>query len=170
MHPHVPPPSSLTQQVSALRERLESQYGEGQGRAERALLAHARSHLAELERLTGALSGPDPAHPEVTPLGDAEWDLVRDEASWSAGMFRIFARAPKEGPLTLDQLPGALHPQDRHLVSRLLTEALVDGRPIDARFRLQLADGTVRPVHCVGAPRFTEDGCVQALWLALRAR
>ncbi|RAG80331.1 hypothetical protein DN069_38695 [Streptacidiphilus pinicola] len=174
MHPHLPPPS-LTQQVCALRERLETEYGEGQDRAERALLAHAHSHLAQLERLTGALGeqaaeGTDDEAAEATLLGDAEWDLVRDEVAWSTEMFRIFARAPQDGPLTLDQLPGVLHPEDRHTVSRLLTEALVDGRPIDAEFRLRLADGTVREVHCVGAPRFADDGCVQAVWLALRAR
>ncbi|SEL94420.1 PAS domain-containing protein [Streptacidiphilus jiangxiensis] len=169
MHPHVPPPS-LTQQVSALRERLDSEFGTGHDRAERALVAHAHSHLAELERLTGALGGPAPSLADTTLLGDAEWDLVHDEVAWSAEMFRIFARAPQDGPLTLDQLPGALHPEDRHAVARLLTEALVDGRPIDAEFRLQLDDGTVRPVHCVGAPQLAEDGGVHAVWLALRAR
>ncbi|WP_052440875.1 PAS domain-containing protein [Streptacidiphilus anmyonensis] len=185
MHPHLSPPS-LAQQVSALRERLETEYGEGQDRAERALLAHARSHLVELERLTGALDGPtrtdpdtDPATghetdhgtaPEAVLLGDAEWDLVHDEVAWSDEMFRIFARAPQDGALTLDQLPGALHPEDRRAVARLLTDALVDGRPVDAEFRLQLADGTVRPVHCVGAPRFTDNGCIHAVWLAVRTR
>ena len=173
MYPHVPPPS-LTQQVSALRERLETEYGEGQDRAERALLAHAHSHLTELERLAGALGDPvadaEVTDAEATLLGDAEWDLVHDEVAWSAEMFQIFARAPQDGPLTLDQLPGMLHPEDRRTVSRILTEALVDGRPIDAEFRLQLADGTSRPVHCVGAPRFADDGCVHAVWLAIRTR
>jgi hypothetical protein len=169
MHPHVPP-SSLAQQVFSLRERLEREYGEGRDRAERALLAHAHSHLAELERLAGALGGPGTTDTDTTLLGDAEWDLVRDQVAWSSEMFRIFARAPQDGPLTLDELPGALHPEDRRVVSRLLTDALVDGRPIDAEFRLRLADGTVRPVHCVGAPQFTADGCVHAVWLALRTR
>jgi hypothetical protein len=167
MHPHIPPPS-LAQQVCALRERLEKEFGEGRNGAERALLAHTHSHLAELERLTGALSDPALTDPEATLLGDAEWDLVHDKVTWSAEMYRIFARAPQDGPLTLDQLPGALHPEDRRNVSRLLTEVLVDGCPIDAEFRLQLADGTVRPVHCVGAPRFADDGCVHAVWLVLR--
>ncbi|WP_042365368.1 PAS domain-containing protein [Streptacidiphilus neutrinimicus] len=169
MHPHISPPS-LAQQVSALRERLETEYGEGQDRAERALLAHARSHLVELERLTGVLSCPTGADPDAVLLGDAEWDLVHDSVAWSPEMFQIFARAPQDGALTLDQLPGALHPEDRRAVSRMLTDALVDGRPIDAEFRLQLADGTVRPVHCVGAPRFTDNGCIHAVWLAVRTR
>ncbi|MEY9872426.1 PAS domain-containing protein [Streptacidiphilus sp. MAP12-33] len=169
MHPHIPPPS-LAQQLCELRERLESEYGSGQDRAARALLAHAHSHLSELERLTDALGEPARHPAGATLLGDAEWDLVHDEVAWSAEMFRIFARTPQDGPLTLDQLPGALHPEDRHTVARLLTAALVDGRPIDAEFRLQLADGTVRPVHCVGAPQFADDGGVHAVWLALRAR
>lgn len=167
MHPHVPPPS-LARQVSVLRERLEKEYGEGQDRTERALLAHAHSHLAELERLIGALGDRDASHTRATLLGDAEWDLVHDQVAWSAEMFQIFARAPQDGPLTLDQLPGALHPEDRRAVSRLLTDALVGGRPIDTEFRLQLSDGTVRPVHCVGAPQFAPDGCVHSVWLAVR--
>ncbi|WP_042381386.1 PAS domain-containing protein [Streptacidiphilus melanogenes] len=156
------------QQVSALRDRLETEYGEGHDRAERALLAHARSHLVELERLTGALSGPAGTDTDAVLLGDAEWDLVHDAVAWSAEMFQIFARTAQDGPLTLDQLPGALHPEDRRAVSRMLTDALVDGRPIDAGFRLQLANGTVRPVHCVGAPRFADNGCIHAVWLAIR--
>ncbi|MEY9845901.1 PAS domain-containing protein [Streptacidiphilus sp. MAP5-3] len=180
MHPQLPPPS-LPQQLAAVRAQLEASIADCRDRSERALLAHACSHLAELERCTAALTldapvarpasghggGPGAAEGGAL-LGDAEWDLVHDAVDWSAEMYRIFARAPHEGPLTLDQLPGALHPEDRRTVSGLLTAALVDGKPIDAEFRLQLGDGTVRSVHCVGAPQLAADGYVEAVWLALR--
>ncbi|MBF9069930.1 PAS domain-containing protein [Streptacidiphilus fuscans] len=179
MHPELPP-SSLPQQLAVVRAQLEASIADCQDRSERALLAHACSHLAELERCSTALSfgshtsaSSAASTPAVdgeggTLLGDAEWDLVHDAVDWSAEMYRIFARAPQEGPLTLDQLPGALHPEDRRAVSGLLTAALVDGKPIDAEFRLQLGDGTVRSVHCVGAPQLAADGYVEAVWLALR--
>ncbi|WP_370094077.1 PAS domain-containing protein [Streptacidiphilus sp. MAP12-20] len=151
-----------------MREQLEAAFGATTDRAERALLAHARSHLAELARVVDALTHPDAPLNGASLLGDAEWDLVHDRVAWSAEMYRIFARAPQDGPLTLDQLPSALHPEDRRAVSGLLTAALVDGKPIDAEFRLQLGDGTVRAVHCVGAPQVADDGGVHAVWLALR--
>jgi hypothetical protein len=151
-----------------VREQLEAAFGATRDRGERALLGHARSHLDELARVVEALTGTQAPADGAALLGDAEWDLRNDRVAWSAEMYRIFARAPQEGPLTLDQLPGALHPEDRRAVSGLLTAALVDGKPIDAEFRLQFEDGTVRTVHCVGAPQVADDGGVHAVWLALR--
>ncbi|MFC5905902.1 PAS domain-containing protein [Streptacidiphilus monticola] len=188
MHPHLPsgpseplgPEASLPAQLHRLRAQLATALGTDaaepdhrpkneEERARRALFAHAQSSLDRLEECVNALLAAPPASArDHTLLGDAEWDLVRDEVNWSGEMYRLFAREPEQGPLRLDQLPAHLHPDDRRLVRTLLTGALVDGRPIDAEFRLVLPDGSARTVHCVGAPQLEPDGAVHSLWLALR--
>lgn len=98
-----------------------------------------------------------------------EWDLVRDTVHWSAQVYPILARDPGLGPLTLDQLPGQLVPQDRPALCRMVTEALVHGSPLDGVIRIQQAGGTVAAVHCSGRPVLGPDGQVVSLRMLIRA-
>lgn len=116
--------------------------------------------------------------PEVPPepaavsalgrAGSAEWDLLTDGAQWSDELYRIFGRAPSDGPLTLDELPSWLFSEDQHLLTEMVTGCLVDGRPIDGEFRIVRADGSVRTVHMVGEPVLGADGDTVSMWAVLR--
>ncbi|CAM5641316.1 SpoIIE family protein phosphatase OS=Streptomyces tendae OX=1932 GN=F3L20_16975 PE=4 SV=1 [Streptomyces tendae] len=55
--------------------------------------------LAELQRLGN--------------VGWANWNLARDESSWSAQVFTILDRDPADGPVRLDGVPGLALPEDR---------------------------------------------------------
>ncbi|WP_310718516.1 PP2C family protein-serine/threonine phosphatase [Streptomyces lydicus] len=118
-----------------------------------------------------------PAPPEPAPhergallrrVGSAEWNLLTDEVSWSDELFAIFGRAPSEGPLTLDELPSLVHGEDQEGLAAMVTDCLVDGRPIDGEFRIVRPDASLRTVHMVGEPVLDADGSTACMWAVLR--
>jgi hypothetical protein len=113
-----------------------------------------------------------------------EWDLVRDTVRWSPAAYRLLARDPELGPLTLDELPGQLLPEDRPVLRRMVTEALVHGRPVAGVLHVANATATAaahstttaaagtparRAVACTGRAHRGADGQVVALRMVLSA-
>jgi hypothetical protein len=98
-----------------------------------------------------------------------EWDLVRDTVRWSPDAYRVLARDPQLGPFTLDQFPSLLVPQDRPALCRMVTEALVHGRPLDGVVRIRRERAPAAAVHCTGRPRLGPDGQVVSLRMELSA-
>ncbi|MFE7299834.1 PP2C family protein-serine/threonine phosphatase [Streptomyces sp. NPDC057579] len=137
-------------------------------------------HLDQLrEGLPGTLAeGPEPhveapaAPPEPGALlrrvGSAEWNLLTDDATWSDELFTMFGREPADGPLTLDELPSLVHADDQEKLAVMVTDCLVDGRPIDGEFRIVRADSVHRTVHMVGEPVLDADGSTACMWAVLR--
>ncbi|MET8894293.1 SpoIIE family protein phosphatase [Streptomyces albogriseolus] len=131
-----------------------------------AWLRHASSdrqeqRLAELQRLGN--------------IGWANWNLARDEASWSAQVFAILDRDPADGPVRLDGLPGLAVPEDRPALQAAVETLLREVRPFDATFRvrggrgvrhLRLVAEVVADAH--GTP-FEVHGVVQDLTARRRA-
>ncbi|MEU9759150.1 PP2C family protein-serine/threonine phosphatase [Streptomyces sp. NPDC001834] len=101
-------------------------------------------------------------------VGSAEWNLLTDEVTWSDELFHIFDRSPEAGPLSLDELPSMLLPEDQPLLTALVTDCLVDGRPMDGEFRILRADGRTRTLHMMGEPVLDTDGCTASMWAVLR--
>ncbi|MGW0732053.1 PP2C family protein-serine/threonine phosphatase [Streptomyces sp. NPDC002851] len=104
----------------------------------------------------------------LSRVGSAEWNLLTDEVTWSGELYQIFARAPGLPPLTLDELPALVHEDDRPLLTAMVTDCLVDGRPIDGEFRIMRPDGSERTVHMMGEPVLDADGCTASMWAVLR--
>ncbi|MFI6698815.1 PP2C family protein-serine/threonine phosphatase [Streptomyces sp. NPDC050509] len=109
--------------------------------------------------------GPAPAPGRV---GSAEWNLLTDEVNWSAEMYEILGRARERGPMTLDEVPSLVFPDDQALLTGMVTDCLIDGKPIDGELRVVRADGQVRTVHLTGEPVVDADGCTASLWAVLR--
>ncbi|MFI5748504.1 PP2C family protein-serine/threonine phosphatase [Streptomyces sp. NPDC051644] len=101
-------------------------------------------------------------------VGSAEWNLLTDEVTWSEELFQIFGRSPDAGPLSLDDLPSMLLPEDQPLLTTLVTGCLVDGKPIDGEFRILRTDGRMRTLHMMGEPVLDADGCTASMWAVLR--
>nr|WP_286199670.1 SpoIIE family protein phosphatase [Actinospica acidiphila] len=129
-------------------------------------LRHASSdrqeqRLAELQRLGN--------------IGWANWNLPRDEASWSAQVFAILDRDPADGPVRLDGLPALALPEDRAALRAAVETLLREGLPFDAPFRIRGGRG-VRHLRLVaevvadahGTP-FEVHGVVQDLTARRRA-
>ncbi|MFS7873892.1 PP2C family protein-serine/threonine phosphatase [Streptomyces asiaticus] len=104
----------------------------------------------------------------VSRVGSAEWNLLTDEVTWSDELCRIFGRAPGDGGLTLDELPSWVFSEDQPILTAMVTDCLVDGKPIDGEFRVVREDEVVRTVHMAGEPVLDSDGSTASMWAVLR--
>ncbi|GAA2672738.1 PP2C family protein-serine/threonine phosphatase [Streptomyces lunalinharesii] len=115
---------------------------------------------------------PEPAAPErgalLRRVGSAEWNLLTDEVTWSDELYTMFGREPADEPLTLDELPSLVHADDQEKLAVMVTDCLVDGRPIDGEFRILRVDSGIRTVHMVGEPVLDADGSTACMWAVLR--
>ncbi|MEV7388122.1 SpoIIE family protein phosphatase [Streptomyces sp. NPDC091215] len=177
--------------VDAVRRDTRSDGSDPQERWQRALydlalhqLNDLDEHLAQLRDGPAPLSaasddGETPAELRPEPagvprgsllsrVGSAEWNLLTDEAGWSGELYQILGRDPATPALTLDELPSLVLDEDRPRLTTMVTDCLVDARPIDGEFRVVRPDGRVRTVHMMGEPVLGGDGSTASMWAVLR--
>ncbi|MCX4585827.1 PP2C family protein-serine/threonine phosphatase [Streptomyces sp. NBC_01481] len=175
--------------VDAVRRDAATDEDDPQGRWQRALCDLAVHHLDDLGSHLGQLKEGLPQEPLdafedelaeyeadnarstgslLSRVGSAEWNLLTDEVSWSDELYQILGRSPQSGPMSLDELPSIVFAEDQGLLTALVTDCLVDGRPIDGEFRMVRPDGRVRTVHMMGEPVLDSDGSTAAMWAVLR--
>ncbi|WP_328869178.1 SpoIIE family protein phosphatase [Streptomyces sp. NBC_00287] len=174
--------------VDAVRRDTPSDATDPQERWQRALYDLALTQLDDLDaHLAQLREGPPPvpdapatpAAPESVPpaprsgsllsrVGSAEWNLLTDEASWSGELYQILGRDASAPPLTLDELPSLVLDEDRPRLTAMVTDCLVDAKPIDGEFRVVRPGGEVRTVHMMGEPVLGADGSTASMWAVLR--
>ncbi|MFF3290858.1 PP2C family protein-serine/threonine phosphatase [Streptomyces sp. NPDC003023] len=174
--------------VDAVRPDGASTEDDPRGRWQRALCDLALHHLDDLGAHLGQLKeGLPPEAAEafadelagyeadgagtgslLSRVGSAEWNLLTNEVNWSDELYRILGRDPGSGPMSLDELPSVVFAEDQPVLTAMVTDCLVDGRPIDGEFRLVRPDGRVRTVHMMGEPVLDADGCTASMWAVLR--
>ncbi|WP_030775784.1 PP2C family protein-serine/threonine phosphatase [Streptomyces sp. NRRL S-920] len=172
--------------VDAVRREAVADQGDPAGRWQRALcdlavhqLDDLDDHLAQLRdgppRAEGEPAAPAAQRPTdprrgslLSRVGSAEWNLLTDEASWSCELYDILGRDPAAPPLSLDELPSLVHADDQPLLTAMVTDCLVDGKPIDGEFRIVRPGGDVRQVHMMGEPVLAADGSTASMWAVLR--
>ncbi|WP_428956742.1 PP2C family protein-serine/threonine phosphatase [Streptomyces sp. cg35] len=133
-------------------------------------------HLAQLREDPTARAGLPPRHTAaesqqgslLSRVGSAEWNLLTDEASWSGELYQIFGRDPAAPALTLDELPALVHADDQSKLTTMVTDCLIDGKPIDGEFRVVHPDESVRTVHMMGEPVLDADGSTTSMWAVVR--
>ncbi|MEV0448955.1 SpoIIE family protein phosphatase [Streptomyces sp. NPDC050600] len=74
-------------------------------------------------------------------LGWASWNLATDTITWSDQVYTIFVRDRRLGPMTLEELPAHLVPDDLPRLGTAVQRLLGDGRAIDQPFRISTAHG-----------------------------
>ncbi|AJF63576.1 PP2C family protein-serine/threonine phosphatase [Streptomyces vietnamensis] len=104
----------------------------------------------------------------LSRVGSAEWNLLTDEVSWSEELFQIFGRPRESGAMSLDEMPTMVFAEDQPVLQGMVTDCLIDGKPIDGEFRIVRTDGRVRTVHMTGEPVLDTDGCTASMWAVLR--
>ncbi|MER6095816.1 SpoIIE family protein phosphatase [Streptomyces sp. NPDC001728] len=133
--------------------------------------------VTDTDPATPHVADPGAAYGEPAPartgsllsrVGSAEWNLLTDEVSWSEELFQIFGRARESGAMSLDEMPTMVFVDDQPLLQGMVTDCLIDGKPIDGEFRIIRTDGTVRTVHMTGEPVLDADGCTASMWAVLR--
>ncbi|MFI0935088.1 PP2C family protein-serine/threonine phosphatase [Streptomyces sp. NPDC021019] len=122
---------------------------------------------ADAPRAAGVPGGPSAGSP-LNRAGSAEWNLLTDESRWSEELYEIFGRPPGSTPLSLDDLPSVLLPEDQPVLTAMVTGCLVDGRPMDGEFRIVRPDGRTRTLHMTGEPVLDAEGCTASMWAVLR--
>ncbi|GAA1915847.1 PAS domain-containing protein [Streptomyces durmitorensis] len=176
----------LRGEVDAVRRDTGADDGDPQDRWQRALcdlavhqLNDLDDHLAQLRdgpvpsaAAPAAPAVPAPLEPQrgslLSRVGSAEWNLLNDEASWSGELYQILGRDPQAPPLSLDELPSLVHVDDQPRLTAMVTDCLIDGKPIDGEFRIVRPDGGVRQVHMMGEPVLAADGSTASMWAVLR--
>ncbi|MED7950080.1 hypothetical protein ACFVYP_13615 [Kitasatospora sp. NPDC058201] len=116
------------------------------------------------ERVDGTTQAP----PDSATVGSAEWDLLTDDARWSADAYRLLGCDPGRGPLSLDRLPDRLDEADRPQLRRMMTDALVHGRHAFGTLQVRRPGGGHDTVEYTGEPVVGTDGTVTALRMLLR--
>ncbi|GHH04886.1 PP2C family protein-serine/threonine phosphatase [Streptomyces rubradiris] len=167
--------------VDAVRRDTRGDGADPEERWQRALYDLALRQLNDIDAHLAQLRDgppPGPTRPDPPPaapdgsllarVGSAEWDLLTDQATWSAELYRILGLDPAGPALTLDELPGLVLPEDRPKLTEMVTACLVDAKPIDGEFRVVRPDGTVRTVHMMGEPVLGADGGTTSMWAVLR--
>ncbi|MFF4020035.1 PP2C family protein-serine/threonine phosphatase [Streptomyces sp. NPDC001843] len=176
--------------VDAVRRDAPGDGSDPQERWHRALCDLALHQLSDLDgHLAQLRDGPAPAPPApggapttvppataggtqggslLSRVGSAEWNLLTDEASWSGELYQILGRDPAAPALTLDELPSLVLDEDRPKLTSMVTDCLVDAKPIDGEFRVVRPDGSVRTVHMMGEPVLDADGGTASMWAVLR--
>ncbi|MFF9814765.1 PP2C family protein-serine/threonine phosphatase [Streptomyces sp. NPDC014006] len=171
--------------VDAVRRDTQGDGSDPTERWQRALYDLALHQLDDLdEHLAQLRDGPLPAGPAaeqppaeaaqapsgplLSRVGSAEWNLLTDEASWSGELYRILGRDPASPALTLDELPSLVLEEDRPQLTAMVTDCLIDAKPIDGEFRIVRPDREVRTVHVMGEPVLDADGSTTSMWAVLR--
>ncbi len=101
-------------------------------RAEEALRKSVAS-LAEAQRI---------AH-----LGNWDWDIVKNELSWSDEIYRIFGLTPQAFGATYEAFLNSVHPDDRKFVKQSVYKALYEKKPFSIDHRILRPDSSERIVH-----------------------
>ncbi|CAM5280230.1 PP2C family protein-serine/threonine phosphatase [Streptomyces aurantiogriseus] len=170
----------LKGEVDAVRRDAQDDGTDPQGRWQRALYDLALHQLNDLDAHLAQLrdgppqteAAPAPTAPRrggvLSRVGSAEWNLLTDEAVWSGELYELLGRDPAAPPLTLDELPSLVLEEDRPKLTAMVTDCLVDARPIDDEFRIVRPDGEVRTVHMMGEPVLDADGSTASMWAVLR--
>lgn len=173
--------------IDAVRREAPEDGADPESRWQRVLCDLALHQLDDLdEHLAQLRDGPPPAaapagtgaDPAISPaprvgsllsrVGSAEWDLLTDEATWSAELYQILGRSPAAPALTLDELPSLVHDEDRPLLAAMVTDCLIEGKPMDGEFRILRPGNEVRIVHMMGEPVLDADGSTASMWAVLR--
>ncbi|MGW0948375.1 PP2C family protein-serine/threonine phosphatase [Streptomyces sp. NPDC002623] len=165
--------------MDAVRQTAQDDGTDPQGRWQRALYDLALHQLDDLDAHLAQLRDGPPPVPAAAPatarresllsrVGSAEWNLLTDEAVWSEELYRILGRDPSAPPLTLDELPSLVLDEDRPKLTAMVTDCLIDARPIDGEFRVLRPDGEPRTVHMMGEPVLDAEGGTASMWAVLR--
>jgi PAS domain S-box-containing protein len=78
--------------------------------------------------------------------GSFSWSLDTNEVTFSEEAYRIF-EFERDSPVTLDQIDGRIHPEDRHVLLEKVTAARSVGESQDYQIRLLMSDSSVKYLH-----------------------
>ena len=145
--------------------------GDGEDRSDEAMQAVATAYLTRGAGLTAATLGrtiavglrraadqhalSTRAHRLVKAqalagVGSWEWDVARDEITWSEQLFRNFGLEPGSAAPNFEGYTRMLHPDDREAAIAVIQRSMQSGEPYRLEHRVVWPDGQVRMLRCTG--------------------
>ncbi|HHT9107271.1 MAG TPA: PAS domain S-box protein [Candidatus Wunengus sp. YC64] len=124
-------PVQTSDEIGALCESFNYMSRHIKGRT--TALEKSNTRLAESQRI---------AH-----IGNWEWDVIKDEVSWSYEAYRIFGLTQETFVSPFETFLNHVYPDDREFVKKSIDNALKNKKPLDIDHRILLKDLTVRIVH-----------------------
>ena len=98
-------------------------------------------------------------------LGSYRINVPGGEVCWSEEIFRIVGRDPVQGEPSLEEYIGHfVHPDDRHFVRYMVSQATREGKVFKLEYRIVLPDGSVRYVHSINSAMKEDDGRVSGIF------
>ena len=107
-------------------------------------LRRIKASLAEAQRI---------AH-----LGNWEWDIARNELTWTDDIYRIFGLTPQEFRPTHDNFLSFIYPDDLMAVKNQVEEGINSGKYGPYDYRIVRRDGSIRLVYAQGETYFDQEG------------
>jgi PAS domain S-box-containing protein len=95
---------------------------------------------------------------EVAKIGSWQWDIEKDDITWSEELYRLYDIDPKKGPLTYDKLMERVHPDDREYHDKHTASWIENkgGEPFE--YRVMRRDGSIRHINGLGEVECDEEG------------
>ncbi len=94
----------------------------------------------------------------IAKVGHWDWDIPSGKLCWSDEIYNIFGYKAQEFSATYDAFLDTIHPDDRHLVSDAVDEAVDSKKNYNIYHRIVLPDGAEKTVHEVGHAIYDEMG------------
>jgi two-component system sensor histidine kinase UhpB len=94
---------------------------------------------------------------QMAQLGNWEWEIATGETQWSDEVYHIFG-VDSDTPATLEIFLSRVHPEDRELVEKSLTAALVREVNFNVDVRVFPAGSEVRFIHAEAEVEFDGEG------------
>jgi PAS domain S-box-containing protein len=122
-------------------------------RAARALAKERAAHLGDLQREHEKLAR---AHTQLAEaqalahIGSWEWDVAKNQVSWSEELYRIYGVEPRALLPTYEAFLDRIHTADRARADALLQAAYEEKTTFDFEHRIVRPTGEVRVVHTLG--------------------
>ncbi|MEU6711720.1 SpoIIE family protein phosphatase [Nonomuraea sp. NPDC046802] len=102
------------------------------------------------------VSGWDRAQ-RLAELGWGEWNLATGRTLWTPQMYEMFGRDRAEGPMSLEELPCVVMPEDLPVVEEQMRSLLEYKEAVETEFRIQHRHG-VRHLSVFSEPILDADG------------
>ncbi len=100
----------------------------------------------ELHRNSGQLNESQ----QIGHVGSWEWDVQRDEVTWSDEMYRIYGLEPQSVKVTFEGFLERVHGDDQSRLRTTIENSFETHEPFSFDHRILHPDGTVRYLHSHG--------------------
>ncbi len=87
---------------------------------------------------------------QIGHVGSWEWDVERNEVTWSDEMYRIYGLEPQSVKMTYEGFLAMVHPEDQTRIRTAIKNSFETHQPFSFDHRILQPAGTIRHLHSHG--------------------